>query len=113
MHPNVPEKCDITNVPILGNGIALKTACSQSYAGDAEAVAVITSLCQQEKIPFQHYVNRSDIAGGSTLGSLLSANLPVRTMDIGIPILAMHSARELMGTADQKSLQNLVTAFFK
>lgn len=112
LHPNVPEKCDPTNRPILGKGIAIKTANSQAYAGDAEAVAIITALCQHEQIPYQRFVNRADMRGGSTLGSLLSAMLPIRTMDIGIPILAMHSARELMGTADQEALCRLVTAFF-
>lgn len=112
MHPNVPEKCDLTNTPILGRGIALKTAASQSYAGDAEAAAAVIALCRRAQIPYQQFVNRSDIPGGSTLGSLLSANLPVRTMDVGIPILAMHSAREMMGTADQKSLHDLVYTFF-
>lgn len=112
LHPNVPEKCDPTNMPILGQGIAIKTACSQSYAGDAEAVAILTALCQEAHVPYQYFVNRSDMRGGSTLGSLLSAQLPVRTIDIGIPILAMHSARELMGTADQQALQQLTAAFF-
>lgn len=112
MHPNVPEKCDPTNMPILGQGIAIKTACSQSYAGDAEAVAILTALCQSAHIPYQYFVNRSDMRGGSTIGSLLSAQLPIRTMDIGIPILSMHSARELMGATDQGALQRLTAAFF-
>lgn len=112
MHPNAPEKCDITNMPRLGQGIALKTAANQSYAGDAEAAAAIIALCRSAHIPYQRFVNRSDMSGGSTLGSLLSANLPIRTMDIGIPILAMHSAREIMGAADQKSLHDLVYTFF-
>lgn len=112
MHPNVPEKCDPTNMPILGQGVALKMAASQSYASDAEATATIIDLCRSAHIPYQHFVNRSDMRGGSTIGSLLSSHLPVRTMDIGIPILAMHSARELMGTADQASLHRLISAFF-
>ena len=112
MHPNVPEKCDITNMPRLGQGVALKTAASQSYAGDAEAAAAVIALCRRAHIPYQRFVNRSDMPGGSTLGSLLSAKLPIRTMDVGIPILAMHSARELMGAADQKALHDLVYTFF-
>ena len=112
MHPNYPEKNDITNKPILNQGFALKTSASQSYAGDAQAVAIVKSLCQQHNIAYQEYVNRSDIPGGSTLGSIASTLLPVRTMDIGIPILAMHSARETMGRNDQKSLENLLKAFF-
>ena len=90
----------------------LKIASSQSYAGDAEAVAVLKGLCRKADIPYQIFMNRSDLPGGSTLGSLLSANLPIRTMDIGIPITAMHSCRELMGAADQDALTDLITAFF-
>lgn len=112
MHPNYPEKNDITNKPILNKGFALKTSASQSYAGDAQAVAIVKALCKQNNIAYQEYVNRSDIPGGSTLGSIASTLLPVRTMDIGIPILSMHSARETMGRNDQKALENLVKAFF-
>ena len=113
VHPNRPEKADPTNQPLLGRGLALKMASSQSYAGDATAIATIRALCEDQKIPYQTFMNRSDSPGGSTLGSLLSANLPVRTMDVGIPILAMHSCRELMGSADQTGLNELVTAFFQ
>lgn len=112
LHPNVPEKCDPTNEPILGKGVALKMASNQTYAGDADAIAIVKALCQDGSIPYQQFVNRSDMAGGSTLGSLLSANLPIRTMDIGIPILAMHSARELMGTPDQAGLHSLLRRYF-
>ena len=112
MHPNCPEKNDITNKPLLNRGVAIKTSASQSYAGDGEAVAIVKNLCQRNNIAYQMYVNRSDIAGGSTLGSISSTLLPMRTLDIGIPILAMHSARECMGKDDQKSLELLVKAFF-
>jgi aspartyl aminopeptidase len=112
MHPNVPEKNDITNFPVLNGGVALKIACSQAYAGDAEAIAIVTALCQDGEIPYQYFVNRSDIKGGSTLGSILSANLPMRAMDIGVPILAMHSARETMGVYDQEALESLLYKFF-
>ena len=112
IHPNVPEKCDVTNQPVMGCGVALKIASSQRYAGDAAAVAVVKSLCRENDISYQLIMNRSDIPGGSTLGSLLSANLPLRAMDIGIPITAMHSCRELMGAADQESLVRLIRAFF-
>lgn len=112
MHPNMPEKNDITNKPILNGGVALKVAASQSYAGDAEAVAVIRGLCQEAELSYQYFVNRSDITGGSTLGSIASSLLPMRTMDIGIPILAMHSARETMGLKDQATLKKLLCVFF-
>ena len=112
IHPNVPEKCDLTNQPVMGRGVALKIASSQRYAGDAAAVAVVKGLCREKEIPYQIFMNRSDIPGGSTLGSLLSANLPLRAMDIGIPITAMHSCRELMGAADQQYLTDLIRTFF-
>jgi aspartyl aminopeptidase len=113
MHPNYVDKCDITNKPVLNGGMVLKQAASQSYAGDAEAVAVIKGLCQKNDIPCQLFVNRSDIKGGSTLGSMASALTPIRTMDIGVALLAMHSARETMGVKDQMALTELIMAFFK
>ena len=113
MHPNYPEKNDLTNKPILNKGLAIKVAASQSYAGDAEAIAIVKGLCQKYKINYQMYVNNSDIPGGSTIGSMASALLAMRTLDIGIPMLAMHSARETMGKYDQKSLESLVRIFFE
>lgn len=112
MHPNKQGKADITNRPVLGSGFCIKEACSQSYATDAEAVGILRQICDRRKIPYQRFVNRSDLRGGGTLGSVASAFLPVRTVDIGIPLLAMHSARELMGTADIESLKAAVTEFF-
>ena len=111
LHPNHSDKCDPTNRPILGGGVVLKQAASQAYAGDTEAIAVIRGLCEASDIPFQTFVNRADIRGGSTLGSIASAMVPIRTMDVGVPILAMHSARELMGRNDQSSLIRLLQAF--
>ena len=112
LHPNQAGKMDITNKPVLGSGFCIKEACSQSYATDCEAIAIIQQICDLKKIPYQKFVNRSDMAGGGTLGSIASALLPVKTVDIGIPLLAMHSARELMGAADQEALTELVTAYF-
>lgn len=113
MHPNYVEKNDLTNKPILNKGLAIKIAASQSYAGDAEAIAIVRALCEKYKINYQMYVNNSDIPGGSTIGSMASALLTMRTLDVGIPILAMHSARETMGKDDQKSLEKLVRVFFE
>ena len=112
LHPNQAGKMDVTNKPVLGRGFCIKEASSQSYATDCEAIAIIQQLCELKKIPYQKFVNRSDMAGGGTLGSIASALLPVKTVDIGIPLLAMHSARELMGTADQQALTQLVKAYF-
>ncbi len=112
MHPNKAGKMDITNKPVLGKGFCIKQACSQSYATDAEAIAIVCQICDKKNIPYQRFVNRSDVRGGSTLGSIASAMLPVKTADIGIPLLAMHSSRELMGAADLDALKDLVTEFF-
>ena len=68
---------------------------------------------QRHNIPCQVFLNRSDIAGGFTLGPLLSANLPIRTMDIGVTVLGMHSARETMGADDQDAINRLMTVFFE
>jgi len=111
LHPNHPDKSDPALRPLLGGGVVLKQAASQSYAGDAEAVAIVRSLCEEHGIPWQHFVNRSDSKGGSTLGSIASALVSMRAMDIGVPILAMHSARELMGAADQEALEKLMKVF--
>lgn len=112
LHPNQAGKMDITNKPVLGKGFCIKEASSQSYATDCEAIAIIQQICEMKKIPYQKFVNRSDMAGGGTLGSIASALLPVKTVDIGIPLLAMHSARELMGSADQQALKDLTEAYF-
>jgi len=112
LHPNKKEKMDITNKPVMGKGFCIKQACSQSYATDAQAIAILCQLCDEKGIPYQRFVNRSDSRGGSTLGSIAGTLLPVKTVDIGIPILAMHSACELMGVRDMKALSDCVTAFF-
>lgn len=113
LHPNQMAKMDITNKPILGKGLCIKEASSQSYATDCEAVAAVEQICRKGGIPYQKFANRSDIAGGGTLGAVASSFLPVRTVDIGVPVLAMHSAVETMGTMDMKSLTDLICAYFQ
>ena len=112
LHPNKVGKSDITNKPVLGKGLCIKQACSQSYATDAETTAIFCQICDSKEIPYQRFANRSDAVGGGTLGNLVARTFPVKIMDIGVPMLAMHSARELMGTADIESLKDAVTAYF-
>ena len=112
IHPNHSEKCDIKNQILMGDGVAIKLSASQSYATDATSTGMIESICRNANIPYRKFSNRSDMKGGSTLGSISSSYLTMRTVDAGIPMLAMHSAREVMGTADQKALVDLVTAYF-
>ena len=113
MHPNYTDKSDPQVKAVLGGGVVIKQAASQAYAGDAEAIAITRRLCQVNDIPCQDFVNRSDSRGGSTLGSIASAMVPIRTMDIGVPLLSMHSARELTSAKDQRALTELMKAFLK
>lgn len=112
LHPNHKEKMDITNHPVLGRGFCIKEACSQSYATDAEAIGILMQLCDAHEISYQRFVNRSDVRGGGTLGSVASTLFPVKTVDIGIPLLSMHSARELMGRDDFDALEAAVRVYF-
>ena len=113
MHPNKKGKMDLTNRPVLGRGICIKEASAQTYATDCEAVAIVEQICHKAGIPYQKFVNRSDVRGGSTLGAILSSVLPVRAVDVGAPILAMHSAVETMAAADMEALAGLVAAYFE
>lgn len=112
LHPAHESKYDPMNKNILNKGFSIKQACSQSYATDSEAIAVVQQICDKEGIAYQKFVNHSDQVGGSTLGSIASAMIPVRTVDMGVPLLAMHSSRELMGVKDQKSLADFLKAYF-
>ena len=112
LHPNYPEKSDVTNQIILGKGVALKTSASQRYVTDSEASAVITALCNEKNIKLQKQVNRSGMAGGQTLGPIVSSYLPMKSVDIGIPVLAMHSARELMHQEDYLELVKLLKEYY-
>lgn len=111
-HPNYSEKSDITNPVLLGNGVVLKSSASQRYVSDSEAGACIIDLCSTNHIAFQKTVNRSGMPGGQTLGPILSSYLPMRACDIGIPVLAMHSASELMHKDDYSALSNLLKQFY-
>ena len=110
-HPNYPATSDITNFPVLGKGFVIKTDCNQKYAWDAEAVGALIQLCRHFDIPYQRFVKRSNIAGGGTIASLISSHIPLKTVDMGVSLLSMHSSRELMGAADQESLENVVKYF--
>jgi aspartyl aminopeptidase len=112
MHPNQPDKNDPTNQIFLNDGIAIKRAAGQSYATDAVSSAIIKDICLKNNIKFKEFVNKSDIPGGSTLGVIAAANLSIRTVDVGIPILAMHSAVETAGARDVAMMTKLVSAVF-
>lgn len=111
-NPNYSAKYDLTNRHVLNRGFAIKEASSQSYATDSEAIAIVQQICEKEGISYQKFVNHSDSAGGGTLGAISSAMLPIRTVDMGLPLWAMHSSRETMGVKDYESLVDFITAYF-
>lgn len=112
-HPNYGAKYDLTNRHVMNKGFAIKEACSQSYATDSEAIAIVQQICEKEGIAYQKFVNHSDSVGGGTLGAISSAMLPIRTVDIGVPLFAMHSSRETMGVKDYESLVDYITAYYR
>lgn len=113
IHPNHPEKNDPTCKTKLGGGVVIKVSGSQRYVTDSEAAAVVIQLCHAGDIPYQRQINRSDLTGGQTLGPIASSYLPMRAADLGIPMLAMHSARELAAVKDYEALKELLTSFFQ
>lgn len=112
IHPNAPEKNDPTNKLFLNHGFGIKTSSSERYASDPVVIGVIKGLCEKYEIKCQRFVNRSDMPGGSTLGAIAVSNIPMRMLDIGVPILAMHSSRETMGIYDQIYLEKILEEFF-
>lgn len=113
LHPNKSEKSDPTNTNMINDGIVIKRASSQTYATDCETIAMLEMICQNNNIPYQKYACRSDGTTGSTLGTIANKYIPMRAVDIGVPILAMHSSRELMGVKDQTYLEKLVKSYFE
>ena len=113
LHPAKAERYDPVNNMRMGDGVTLKLSANQRYTYDGVAVASVQQLCEKNGIKYKKFVNNSDMPGGGTLGPIISSHLPMYTVDIGVPILAMHSARELMGASDQEELVKLITAFFK
>lgn len=111
-HPNYSDKYDPTNHPVLGGGPVIKFNAAQKYASDAASAAVFASLCKVAGVPCQRFVNHSDVAGGSTLGNILASSLPIRGVDMGNPVLAMHSARETASCADHEYCIKAFKAFY-
>jgi aspartyl aminopeptidase len=112
LHPNYPEKSDPTNKVLPGKGPAIKLNANFSYTTDSDSYSVFAALCKAHNIPYQVFVNRSDEKGGSTIGPVSASHLPIRSIDIGTPILSMHSARELMAVQDFLYTCDILQAFF-
>lgn len=111
-HPNYYEKSDPTNLVTLDGGVVLKLSAAQKYASDVRFMAQMELLCREREIPMVKYYNHSNEKGGSTMGPMLSSLLPMQTIDIGVPMLAMHSAKELIHKKSYGALVDLLTAFY-
>lgn len=112
VHPNYMEKNDVTNFPVLNGGIVVKSSARQSYMTDGISSGIFKQMCEQAGVPFQTLVNRSDILGGKTLGPLASKYMPMQGVDVGVPMLAMHSARELFGASDFEDMLKVFKYFY-
>ena len=112
-HPNYAEKYDPTNHALLGGGPVIKINAAQKYSTDAMSAAVFQQICERAGVPCQRFVNRSDVAGGSTLGNILTSSVAIRGVDMGNAVLAMHSVRELASTADHDYCIKAFIEFYK
>ena len=112
VHPNHTDMADPTNRPYLNNGIVIKFNANQKYCTDAVSAAMFRDICNQADVPVQTFTNRSDIAGGSTLGNISNTQVALNTVDIGLPQLAMHSPYETAGVKDTEYLVRAAQEFF-
>ena len=111
-HPNYDGKYDPTNHALMGHGPAIKINANCKYMTDAKGAAVFRAICDKAGVPSQYFVNHGDVAGGSTLGNILTSQLDLEGVDMGNAIWAMHSARETAGTADQQMTVKAFRTFF-
>lgn len=112
IHPNFAEKHEPGHRPVPGKGPMIKVSANQRYASGAEEQALFRRSAEAAGIPWQTYVNRNDIPGGTTIGPISGTQLGILTVDVGLPILSMHSARELCGAEDPGRLADLALGLF-
>ena len=112
-HPNYSEKYDPTNHPMLGGGPVIKFNAAQKYASDAVSAAIFANICEAAEVPCQRFVNHSDVAGGSTLGNILASSIPLKGVDMGNAILAMHSCRETGSVIDHEYCVKAFSKFYQ
>lgn len=112
LHPNHPEKFDAENRVYMNGGVVIKHNANQKYTTDGVSSALFSLICGQAGVPVQHFANRSDVPGGSTLGNIANTHVSMNTVDIGLAQLAMHSAYETAGVADVESMIRALNAFY-
>ena len=111
-HPNLPELSDSEWAPLLGKGVVIKHNAQKRYTTDALSEALFKIIANRAGVPTQNYANRADIPGGSTLGAISASQVPVLSLDVGIPQLAMHSASETMAVKDLGYMTEVLREFF-
>jgi len=112
IHPNQIEKHDPVLHPVLNGGPVIKIHANQKYTTDGDSGAVFSTLCKNAGVPCQKFVNRSDMVGGSTLGNILTGQMDIRSVDVGNPMLSMHSVREFGGVKDHTYMTDVFKYFF-
>lgn len=112
LHPNHTDKTDPVNRPVINGGIVIKYNANQKYCTDGVSAAIFKDICDKAGVPYQTFVNRSDIAGGSTLGNISNTQVPMKTVDIGLAQLAMHSVYETAGVKDTENLAKVAAELF-
>ena len=112
VHPNKAEKTDPTSRSYVNGGVVIKHSANQKYTTDAVSCAIMKMICNKAEVPFQMFANRSDMAGGSTLGNISNTQVALNTVDIGVAQLAMHSPYETAGIKDVTYLIKTAETFF-
>ncbi|MGL4796563.1 MAG: M18 family aminopeptidase [Paraclostridium sp.] len=113
VHPNVTEKHDPTNRPVMGKGPVIKINANQAYTSDSYSIAIYKNICKEANVNYQEFVNRSDERGGSTIGPISSTHIDIPSVDIGSPILSMHSIRELGCVEDHMDIYKTFKKFYE
>ena len=113
LHPNMVEKHDPTNRPVMGKGPVIKINANQAYTSDAHSISIYKAICKEANVEYQEFVNRSDERGGSTIGPISSTHIDIPSVDIGSPILAMHSIRELGNVEDHLNIYKTFSTFYE
>ena len=113
VHPNMVDKHDPTSRPVMGRGPVIKINANQAYTSDAYSISIYKSICKEANVEYQEFVNRSDERGGSTIGPISSTHIDIPSVDVGSPILAMHSIRELGSVEDHYSIYKTFNKFYE
>ena len=113
VHPNYADRHEPGHQPVIGRGPVIKHNANQAYASDARTSGHFAALCARAGVTPQHFVSRSDLAGGSTIGPITAARVGVPTVDVGNPMLSMHSCREMAGAADVEPMIEVLGLFYE